>query len=679
MEETKRLTPFQLIENSLIIAFMVFSIYPSFRNFELIIPGYLVLIVFISIFILQPKITIPDNFIKNYTIGIGIISFVLYLLFDSLREKDEIRDYAFIIYFFMGFTVFAGIIHVFKSKENKHKRILLGYLTLLLFWGASYRNSEYAFLPILAVALGILSIILVFEIIYIFRMENPVLRIPVFYYLVIIPVIGASLIFAVFFITFIPDLVKFFDKNVISSMPRISGFSNISRIGDIKNIKLSRKIIMRIYGDAPFYMRGNVYENLRINKNLYDWEARNNFEVLEKSNNSEFILRPGDGENIVKRYNSTVFLKLPSGTKEPELFLPENPIKLINEEVDNIKYDNNREVARLTKFGYLIQYSCEFTTTERFKELPDDSHLAVPDYIKQNFSELALNIRGDAEKDFQKVQNLSDFFKNNDFKYSLSIDLKQGRDPILYFLTESKTGYCEYYATAAVILLRLMGVRARYLSGFIVSEESPDKEFFVVRALHAHAWVEYFDTEQGVWETYDPTSYAMGFEPNEGYEPSAFERFFELILFQRDRLRNTVSKLSMDEIRYQLQKLISDFTFNMILLGLVILYVVLRLVFGKDKLQFNLFKKYAKEKKVILPDEKEWNKIISKIEEILSKTGTKRDVSETIKEYLNRIDKTKISPELLQKITEVIEQYYLFKYRGESVSSEMIYQELKSK
>ena len=64
----------------------------------------------------------------------------------------------------------------------------------------------------------------------------------------------------------------------------------------------------------------------------------------------------------------------------------------------------------------------------------------------------------------------------------------EGVDPVLYFLTQSRRGYCMHYASAATLLLRSMGIPARYVSGF-TAVSVPDKEVDVPDRA-AHAWVE---------------------------------------------------------------------------------------------------------------------------------------------------------------------------------------------
>ena len=76
-------------------------------------------------------------------------------------------------------------------------------------------------------------------------------------------------------------------------------------------------------------------------------------------------------------------------------------------------------------------------------------------------------------------------------------------DPIEEFLLERKAGHCEFFATTSVLLLRQMGVPARYVTGYAIQEYNPLLDMFVVRRRHAHAWaVAFID---GQWQTIDTT------------------------------------------------------------------------------------------------------------------------------------------------------------------------------
>lgn len=71
-----------------------------------------------------------------------------------------------------------------------------------------------------------------------------------------------------------------------------------------------------------------------------------------------------------------------------------------------------------------------------------------------------------------------------------------------YFLLESKTGYCAYFATAFVLLARLEGIPARYAQGFCVPVEGSG--YTAVLSNMAHAWPEVYMEGVG-WIPFEPT------------------------------------------------------------------------------------------------------------------------------------------------------------------------------
>jgi protein-glutamine gamma-glutamyltransferase len=93
------------------------------------------------------------------------------------------------------------------------------------------------------------------------------------------------------------------------------------------------------------------------------------------------------------------------------------------------------------------------------------------------------------------------------YAYSLDPQPPSALDPILAFLTESRRGYCEYFASAFVLLARSLGIPARIVLGYRVGERNPYWSHYVVRKKNAHAWAETFMSADGngAWTTYDPT------------------------------------------------------------------------------------------------------------------------------------------------------------------------------
>lgn len=93
---------------------------------------------------------------------------------------------------------------------------------------------------------------------------------------------------------------------------------------------------------------------------------------------------------------------------------------------------------------------------------------------------------------------------NDNYQYSTyKKGIAAGSDPIEDFLFRSRSGHCEYFATATVLLLRASGIPARYATGYSVQEFSPLEKTYVVRSKHAHAWaLAYVD---GAWREVDTT------------------------------------------------------------------------------------------------------------------------------------------------------------------------------
>ncbi|HED54087.1 MAG TPA: DUF3488 domain-containing protein, partial [Phycisphaerales bacterium] len=91
------------------------------------------------------------------------------------------------------------------------------------------------------------------------------------------------------------------------------------------------------------------------------------------------------------------------------------------------------------------------------------------------------------------------------FSYTLDIlDADPRLDPIEWFLTVSKSGHCEYFASAMAAMCRSVGINSRVITGYILGEYDPEKERYIVRRSNAHAWVE-VEVAPGQWREFDPT------------------------------------------------------------------------------------------------------------------------------------------------------------------------------
>jgi len=138
-----------------------------------------------------------------------------------------------------------------------------------------------------------------------------------------------------------------------------------------------------------------------------------------------------------------------------------------------------------------------------------DRYLQVP-LLDPRIQELAARLTEDQPSAYDKVRQIEDYLRQN-YRYSTEgVDTREA-DPLASFLFDHQQGDCQYFATATVILLRLAGVPARVVNGFIPGEYNSLGGYYLVRQRHAHSWTEVYFPGQG-WIEFDPTSEAVGSE-----------------------------------------------------------------------------------------------------------------------------------------------------------------------
>jgi transglutaminase-like putative cysteine protease len=133
-----------------------------------------------------------------------------------------------------------------------------------------------------------------------------------------------------------------------------------------------------------------------------------------------------------------------------------------------------------------------------------DHYLELPSNLPPEIKALAQQITTGLETPYDKAAAITEYLRTN-IKYSTTIGTPPpGVDTLAWFLFDSKTGFCNYYATAEVIMLRSLGIPARMAVGFAQGEyEAPNQ--YTVRPKDAHAWPEVYFPENG-WVEFEPTS-----------------------------------------------------------------------------------------------------------------------------------------------------------------------------
>lgn len=121
--------------------------------------------------------------------------------------------------------------------------------------------------------------------------------------------------------------------------------------------------------------------------------------------------------------------------------------------------------------------------------------------------ELAQQIVADADANtpFDRARAIESWLRKN-IRYNESISAPPANvDAVEWLLFDAQEGYCTYFATAMIVMLRNLGIPARLAAGFSQGELEPVASQFVVRERDAHTWVEVYFPGYG-WINFEPTA-----------------------------------------------------------------------------------------------------------------------------------------------------------------------------
>ena len=131
---------------------------------------------------------------------------------------------------------------------------------------------------------------------------------------------------------------------------------------------------------------------------------------------------------------------------------------------------------------------------EVYLQLPELDPRIVP---------LAEQVTSGATTAYDKAAAIELYLRTH-YGYTLDLSGTPAAHPLTHFLFERRAGHCEYFAATMTVMLRALGVPARYVNGFLPGEYNEVGEDFIVRASDAHSWVEAYFPEYG-WIAFDPT------------------------------------------------------------------------------------------------------------------------------------------------------------------------------
>lgn len=132
-------------------------------------------------------------------------------------------------------------------------------------------------------------------------------------------------------------------------------------------------------------------------------------------------------------------------------------------------------------------------------------YLQLPSSLPERVVGLAQEITAPLGNPYDRAVAIQDYLRRT-IEYRDDIEAPpDDRDPIDYLLFESQEGYCNYYASAMVVMARAVGIPARLVVGYAGGELDEETARYVVRRRDTHAWVEAYFPGFG-WVEFEPTA-----------------------------------------------------------------------------------------------------------------------------------------------------------------------------
>jgi transglutaminase-like putative cysteine protease len=349
----------------------------------------------------------------------------------------------------------------------------------------SWRNSEAARLPLVAVAL----LALIF-----------VLALPLF---LIAPRAGAAAL-----------------TRSGGGLSNFIGFSEFVTLGQIGTLKQDDGLVMRVRvedGEPPrdLRWRGVALDEFTGN----GWKKSAQARQMDPINDRGGLYQVSTAESLHRLTTQTFFLE----PLETAVLFAAPRVVAIQGDLPFVRVDGEGSVqSRRHDFERIIYKAISDTNEPRAEDLRRDlrpytaayyRYLQLPDNLDRRIGPLAtaMILNADASNRYDAAKAIESQLQHD---YGYSLEMKAGGpDPLADFLFNVRVGHCEYFATAMVVLLRTHGIAARVVNGFLPGEYNEAAGAYTVRQSDAHSWVEVYFPETRSWVTFDPTPSAGRVEP----------------------------------------------------------------------------------------------------------------------------------------------------------------------
>lgn len=273
-----------------------------------------------------------------------------------------------------------------------------------------------------------------------------------------------------------------------------SGLSDSMSPGSIQNLFMDDSVAFRVEFSSglpnaeQLYWRGPVFWNYEDNVWTGSFYGRN----IDAESLPEV-------ENALWRY--TVQLE---PNERNWLFALDYPVLAPDETRISLDYQLLRRQPVIQLLQYSMSSNPDHVDMPVLKNTLRTMALSLPPDLNPRTRDLVQQWRLQEPDDSALIRRVLAHFNQREFHYSLEAPLL-GRHAIDEFMFATRTGYCEHYASAFAVMMRMAGIPSRVVTGYQGGWFSGFGDYLLVRQSDAHAWTEVWLTGTG-WTRVDPTA-----------------------------------------------------------------------------------------------------------------------------------------------------------------------------
>lgn len=424
-------------------------------------------------------------------------------------------------------------------------------------------------------------------------------------------------------------------------------FQTRTAIGDIGALKPSNRIVFRVkpdgQGPSSMLLREAIYSSYSYAM----WFApKAAFKTIQPdSNGTSWRFRRG----LSQRQAITVYSYLHKG--QGVLKLPDGAFRVDRLPVVTMERNNLGTVKAEGGPG-LVGYRIQYDSGIAGESPPVAADFRIPDKEKATINKIVSDLGLAGKPPGEILNRLEAFFQEN-FSYSLELRGKgHQRSPLSNFLLRTRSGHCEYFATATALLLRAAGIPARYVKGYFVHEFSRLENRFIVRDRHAHAWT--LVHVDGAWHSFDTTPAAWA-RIEEAATPG-YKIVSDLLSFCRFKLSQGLAHLRQSGQIKHLGWLIAPLAL-----------IVVRRIFRIKRSQRLNAQKPAGASTAILAAGSDSE--FYSIEKALIGAGFFRHPSETLHNWIKRLQQDPSTSQRLNKLGAILNLHYRYRFDPQGINA----------